>query len=199
MPLPGMTSYPEPHWWHDDALEGITNLLPSSTEVEPRSKALERGWKLDLYQNAIYPTPSGAPPLPMSLQAQAKAPPLHTDGPGPGPGPEQLADGSKTARTPRLPPLPASTTRGGSGAQSARTAPRRTRAADGDTTLPHLMPRSMARAVEAYQHAPGPSGLYTPRAMFKSPRAAMEAHRQAMHREPRSTPRATAQPPAADS
>ena len=75
IPLPGMTSFGEPEWWKADALEGITNLLPTTTEA-PTSPALGSVWKLAAFQEAIYPSLDGSPPPPHPLPR----PPPHPRG-----------------------------------------------------------------------------------------------------------------------
>jgi hypothetical protein len=51
MPLPGMTSFDEPGWWHDDAAIscGVTTLLPSPTQP-PRSQSLDHVWNPGMVQ-----------------------------------------------------------------------------------------------------------------------------------------------------
>ena len=151
IPLPGMTSFREPSWWGAEKLVGITNLLPSATAPAPRP-ALPKVWQMANVQRTIYPA---APPTP-------NAPP-----PNEGPAAGQTR-GRYTARSPRLPPVS-----GASSSRSVDASPRAPAVAGGAALQPNraALPRSMARAVRMYQVTQQPSGLYTPRSMFHSPRA----------------------------
>ena len=87
-----------------------------------------------------------------------------------GGAPAAAPSGSASARAPRLPSIPGASPRGGgSTARSMGASPRDDPYDDpsGAAADPLLMPRSMARAVRHYQTTAQPSGLYSPRTMFK--------------------------------
>lgn len=196
IPKPGMSSFREPSWWGAEKLVGITNLLPSASEP-PRRAGLPRVWKVENVQQAIYPQPP--PPAPPILPrpkptaeeeedaefaeieeerrqraaevaaaelAAAKAAAAEAAEAAAAAVDAAASEGEApyTELSPRLPALTAS----GASSHRSTTIPPPQPLVPGSSLE---IPRSMARAVRMYQQGSCPSGLYSPRGMFKSPRA----------------------------